>query len=384
MTNLKPTTRSARRRTIARRGFTMIELVLSMVLGAMVLTGCLGVFLALRNMESTFSARFDRGSELDITHTIITRSMLSLQMQEAAATTVTRTNSTTPALDDEPEARPRMILMIDPTVGPDSTGWIPQRFEVVNATPPVPSGLSTQAAGWYVAQDQSDTLNFSAMDGSQGIVRGVFELRPAGEREQLMINLGLINKGDLPFDEPKTNSTPGLNTSNNQQNLSAAIKPNWTLWWRPILTYEGEQLVAGYGPYPDAIGTPDEIRARLAGAVPLMRNIERCIWELYKGDEFLDTYAGLTMSDLPAYAQFELILTNSQYASWMFEIDWILGDDPSTDGSGSAGTLADDTGAGTNGQPGGPGNGTTDGQPTQPGSGRGNPRPTTTIDLGGS
>ena len=359
----------------------MIELVLSMVLGSMVLTGCLGVFLALRNMESTFAGRFDRTSELDITHTIITRSMLSLQMQEAAATTVTRTNSTTPAATDEPEARPRMILMTDPTVGPDSTGWIPQRFEVVNATPPVPSSLSTQAAGWYVAQDQSDTLDFSAMDGSQGIVRGVFELRPAGQREQIMINLGLINKGDLPFDEPKDNAA--LSTSAmNQQNLDIADKPNWTLWWRPILTYEGEQLVAGLGPYPDTIGTVDEIRARLAGAVPLMRNIERCLWEVYKGDEYLDEYAGLTMSDLPAYAQFELILTNSQYASWMFEIDWILGDDPSTDGTGSDGTLADETDPNTTGQP---GNGTTNGQPTQPGSGgRGNTRPTTTIDLGGS
>ncbi|MBL4698277.1 MAG: hypothetical protein JKX70_05525, partial [Phycisphaerales bacterium] len=144
-----------------------------------------------------------------------------------------------------------------------------------------------------------------------------------------------------------------------------------------------EQLLYGQGPYPDLVGTPDEIRARLAGAVPLLRNIERCLWEFYRGDEFIDTYSGLVFEDIPAYAQIEIILTNGQYASWMFEIDSVLGNDPSTDGSGNAdGSVdgeddADDTNGG-NGQP-----GNDDGGGRRPG-GQINPNATRVINISDS
>ncbi len=328
-----------------------METMLAMVLGAMVLMGSLGVFLSLRNMENAFAARFERTSELDITHTIFTRAMLSLQMQETQANIVTRAQDsqadTQEITELEPDPRYRMILETDLAAGSDSTGWIPQRLELVNATPPVPFGLATQAAGWYVAQDQSESLNFSAMDGSQGIVRGVFELRPTGQRERMMHELGLISANDLLFTDPIAAKNPP-----NQSDT----KPNWTLWWRPILSYEAQQLLYGQGPFSDTTGTPDEIRARLAGAVPLMRHIERCAWTMFKADELVTTFVGLSMSDLPAYAQFEISLTNGQYASWMFEIDWVLGDDPSTDLTGAGSGLADgaDNTENDNGRPGRP------------------------------
>ncbi len=311
-----------------------METMLAMVLGAMVLMGSLGVFLSLRNMESAFAARFERTSELDITHTIFTRAMLSLQMEETQTNIVTRAQDNQTETEEitelEPDPRYRMILETDPTIDADSTGWIPQRFELVNATPPVPAGLATQAAGWYVAQDQSESVNFSAMDGSQGIVRGVFELRPAGQRERIMRELGLIGADDLLLAESDSAAGSAADFAHAQLDRS----PNWTLWWRPILSYEGQQLLYGQGPLPDAVGTPEEIRARLAGAVPLMRNIERCAWTMFKADEMVSTFVGRSMSDLPAYAQFEVNLTNGQYASWMFEIDWVLGDDPSTSPAG--------------------------------------------------
>jgi Tfp pilus assembly protein PilV len=347
---MTPTTAPISKRShAAARGFTLLETVLAMVLGAMVLAGTLGVFLGLRNMESTFSARYERTSELDITHTIITRAMLSLLMEEPLANAVTRTtNGAEPAQSTEPEPRFRMILEADPGVSPDLTGWRPQRFEIVNATPPAPSGLATQSASWFVAQDQPDSVDFSAMDGSQGTVRGVFEMRPAGSRERVMYQLGLIKDGDpalRDMKKPSLNSNSGPNSGSGSGSALTqnAPKPDWTLWWRPILTFESDQLSAGAQPFSDTQGTPEEIRARLAGAIPLMRHIERCTWELFKADQFVSTFAGLTMSDLPAYAQFEVILTNSQYASWMFEVDWVLGDDPSVVAStGAPGEETDD------------------------------------------
>ena len=311
-------------KSFSRSGFTLIETVLAMVLGAMVLLGSAGVFLGLSKMESTFASRFDRTSELGITHTILNRALLSLQMEEIEPTVVTRQGSA--AADESDSAidqptRERIILETDPTTAPDSSGWTPQRFELVTATPPVPAGLATQAAEWYVNQDRADSNNYTASDGSQGVVRGVFELRPTGQRERIMQNLGLINPGD-PILTPVDAADYRLDTAHST--------PNWTLWWRPILSYETKQLLYGIGPMGDTMGDPNEIRARLAGAVPLLRNIERCLFEMYREDTHISSYAGTTMSDLPAYAQFEVIMTNSQYASWMFEIDWVIGEDPST------------------------------------------------------
>ena len=319
----------------ARRGFTMIEVTLALVLSGLVLAGCLSVFVALRNAESTFATRFERTNELDITRSSLSRAMLSLQMKEADTTTVVRAGSEAQAEEDEESERPRLILQTDFTVDPDSSGWQPQRLEVVCATPPVPPGLASRAAEWYTAQSKEDSLDFSAMDGSQGVTRGVFELRPTGERETIMSRLGLSSANSAPI-------TQNPYASNRPDPLAP---PSWTLWWRPILTNEAEQLNAGFGPLPDSVGTEDEIRERLAGAIPLLREIERCVWEFYKEDEFINEHEGLEMDDLPAYAQFEVILTNQQYASWMFEVDWVLGDDAidvANAGSSGSGDADDD------------------------------------------
>lgn len=350
------------------RGFTLIEVTLAVILSAMVLAGTLSVFLAMRNVETTFDARYQRTSELDITHTSFSRALLSLQMKEADTAQVVRAGSDAQAEQDAEEEidRGRMILEYDPTVNADSTGWVPQRFEVVCATPPVPSGLATQAAAWYTAQAKEESLDFSALDGSQGITRGVFELRRSGERERVMQSLGLIGATD-----------PILAESDLELIDNPNAVPDWTLWWRPILTEEAEQLNAGYGPLPDTVGDPEQIRARLAGAIPLLRHIDRCIWEMYKGDEFIDTHLGLEMSDLPAYAQFEVILTNQQYASWMFEIDWVIGDDPldvaTATGTTDTGTddQQDDGSGNVNNAGNGGGNGRPGGNGNRPGNGTG-------------
>ena len=323
------------------RGFTLIEVTLALVLSGLVLAGCLSVFVALRNAEHAFATRFEHTNQLDITHTSFSRALLSLQMKEAEASTVVRAGSEEEAPEeDEQIDRGRLILETDMTVEPDSTGWLPQRFEVVCATPPVPSGLASRAAEWYTAQDKEDSLDFSALDGSQGITRGVFELKPTGHRERIMQRLGLISASDAFLTEAQL-----------REQLDPNAPPNWTLWWRPILTAEAQQLTEGYGPLPDTVGEEADIRERLAGAIPLLHNIERCIWELYKEDQFINEHVGLEMEDLPAYAQFEVILTNQQYASWMFEIDWVIVEDPIEVASGGSSTS--DTGTDTDADPNG-------------------------------
>lgn len=364
-------------RSLSTRGFTLIETMLAMVLGSMVLAGCFGVFLSIRNMDNTFEARFQRTSELDMTHTVLTRALLGLQMAETESTTVRRaTDADEEEIDEnvEPDPRPRIILETDPSVLPDSTGWAPQRFELVTATPPAPASLASQAASWYITQDNEDSLDYSASDGSQGSIRGVFELRPAGQRELIMHRLGLIALGDPMLDQTDLDQRKLNNPKFAIQEQDST--PNWTLWWRPILSYEGNQLLYGTGPLADTQGNTEEIRQRLAGAIPLMRGIERCIWEIYKSDEFITIYQGSDIQDIPAYAQFEVILNNSQYASWMFEVDWVFGDDPNAEEIAGLGNPDDADANNGNGNNNGNNN---NGRPNNGGP----PPPTTTIDFSG-
>lgn len=338
------------------RGFTLVELTLAIVVGSMVLLGVAGVFAAARNMDRIFGDQYNNTTELHIAQMTIRRTLLTLQVEEdrrqsPSDSAGVDTSDATPIED-----RPRIILEPDPAYADLSGQWQPQRFEVVVSTPPIALNLATKAAAWARINDRDeDSLDFSSEDASGGVLRSVFELRPDGQRERIMRGVGIMDP------DPKADQV--------ESQIIQEQPTGWTLWWRPILRTEAQFLRAGGLPLADAMGTQDEIRFRLAGAIPLATNIDVCSWTVYKSDEKVTDYQAQSMSDLPAYAEFELMLTNGKYASWMFEIDWVLGDDPlniieDDSASGSSGDgSGDDADGGGNGIGDGPGN--------QPGSGGG-------------
>ncbi len=297
-----------------KRGFTLVEMTLAIVVGALVLLGVSGVFAATRNMDRIFGDQYAHSTQLHITQMTIRRAMLSLLVLEDQR----QAQASTPGNDDQDENqlpdRSRIILETDPVYAAIPGQWQPQRFEVVLSTPPIALDMATKAAAWARISDRDeDSLDFSSTDASGGVLRSVFELRPDESRERIMRRAGIMDP-DPQADErlAMSNSTP----------------EGWTLWWRPILRTESNFLRSGGAPLADSAGTQDEVRFRLAGAIPLVKNIEMCSWTIYKSDEKINEYDALEMSSLPAYAEFELLLLNGQYATWMFEIDWVLGDDP--------------------------------------------------------
>jgi len=296
------------------RGFTLVELTLAIVVGSLVLLGVSGVFAAARNMERIFGVQYNASTQLHITQMTIRRAMLTLQIEADQRQIAPDDTNTDENGNSIPEDRPRIILETDPAYASHPGQWQPQRFEVVLSTPPIALNMATKAAAWARINDRDeDSLDFSSEDASGGVMRSVFELRPDGIRERLMRQVGIL--------DPDPNA--------DQKSLLAEMTPTgWTLWWRPILHTESNFLKNGGSPLPDSAGTAEEIRYRLAGAIPLVKNIELCSWTVYKSDEKVSAYRALSMSQLPAYAEFELLLTNGQYASWMFEVDWVLGDDP--------------------------------------------------------
>lgn len=351
----------------SRSAFTLIELTLAIVVGGLVLLGISGVFAATRNMERIFGKQYHATTELHIAQMTIRRSLLSLQIkadERPQASTEEEGVDTSDVI--EFDDRQRIILEPDPVYADMSGNWIPQRLEVVLSTPPISLDMGTKAAAWARINDRDeDSLDFSSADASGGVLRSVFELRPDGQREQVMRAVGLLDP------DPKAD----------EQTLVPNITPTgWTLWWRPILKTEAEYLRAGGESLNDTAGNADEIRFRLAGAIPLIHDIELCSWTIYKSDERVAEYSALAMSELPAYAEFELLLNNGSYASWMFEVDWVLGDDPldivdedaDTTGAGD-GTTEDSEGTGSGN--GGGGNGQSGGDGQGGGQGGGGTRP---------
>lgn len=350
------------------RGFTLIETVLATVIGGMVLLGCVAVFLASNRTEQAFSQRFQRTSEMWTTQLAVRRTFLNLLMDDSTtgttstATATTSTTTTTTTTDTDTEAvRPRVILEPDLGAPAAANGSRPQRLEVTVGRSPVPSIVSSQFGRWLVEADRANSLDFTSTNLSSGAIRGVFELRPSGTREVIMMNLSLLDPD------------PAL-----QRRMQSDPPPGWTLWWRPILSAELTELEAGATPRGDLDGTPDEIRVRLAGAYPVLKGIDTLAWQVFKGDERVVAYAASTITDLPAYTELEFLLLDGQYASWMFEIGWTTGEEPGSDSD----STTDDTSNGTGGpgvRP--PGNGN---QP--PGSGGGNRPPGSggNFDMGGN
>ena len=354
---------------VNRRGFTLIETVVASMIGALVLGGCFAVFAASSRMDRAFGDRFERATDLHVVQMTMRRAMLALQMEENQSTRVTGAGENTDDL--APEPRDRLILELDSGTGADASGWIPQRFELVLATPPIAMNLAPVSAAWVRMLQQEDSLDFSSPDGSGGAMRSVFELRRTNEREGVMLQTGLI-------DSRMYESMTGQQPSFGEQDFGI-YEPaeGWTLWWRPILRAEASSLEYGALPFADSQGSTEEIRTRLASAVPVARGIDRCRWQLYKGDEMVDLYSGRTMTDLPAYAVFELQMLSGQYATWMFEVDWVLGDDPNSgaDDEEDPDADADNNGGGGNGRP-GDGDG-------RPGGGLDRPTNNNNYNLGG-
>ncbi len=327
-----------------RRGFTLVEMTLTLVVAGLVLAGVIGLFAAARSVERVFGSRFEHATELNITQRTIRRAMLSLQIRED------RRES-----EDERDAaqgelgRSRMILEPDPVfAGIDlAGGFAPQRFELVLFAPPIAPDFMSSAATWArLSERDEESLDFSSVESNDGLVRCVFELRPDGEREAIMSALGIIPE-DPVLAARREKEAQGL------VDADTLSRKGWTLWYRPILTAEAQYLTDGGAPLADNAGTEDEIRMRLGGAIRLVRNVEVCEWRIFKGDVKVTEYTGLSVSDIPAYIEFEMALTNGQYATWMFEIDWAMGDDPLELAGGADGAEGEGEGDGTGGENGG-------------------------------
>lgn len=287
---------------IARRGFTLLEVVAAGVLGSLLVLVVFGLMGALTRGDIASQERRTHVDTMLRVQTVMERVFQGLVMGDqsdalrAVQAGVMSATENTPQPTDvapesistqteqEPPPRPRFILEVDPRVrsggawrvgnsGSGSSGGPVQRLEVVLTRPPIPRDWAATRAG--------EVLPEATTAESAGLTRGVFELRP------------------------------------DDSSLPTAADGGWTLWWRPLPLKPVEADASVLSAEPTVAG----------GAVPLASGLAGVQWLAFKGGTRVSALSAVQMLDLPGYVEMQIRTLGPDgqggvSATWMFEIGW--------------------------------------------------------------
>lgn len=267
------------------RGFTLLETILSALLGSLVVLAAYGLLMAMRDTERRTQVRdFDtlelsrlqRTLRKALGQIVIAGLAGPLQPTTAATIAVEQPDPTDLAAVEAAEARkakvinPRVILEADPLTGL-------QRVEMVVAEPPALGGADGRLLEWDPGR------RFS-------VTRGAFTLRPS-QQDTLPRELWPIAQTTQSFD----------------------------LWWIPIdLREEG---ITAVGLRPGAIPG--------SGGVLIARGLSYCRWRAFKTDETgtlkpLTAARVLYRNDIPAYVEVDAQTIQGRKVQWMFEVGFTV------------------------------------------------------------
>ncbi len=269
-------TRSARR----RRGFTLLETVLSALLGALVVIAAYGLLSAMRDTERRTQVRDFDTTELSRLQRTLRKAVGQIVIagisgggQASTQTTaIEQPDPTDLVAVEAAEAKktktinPRVLLEVDPQSGA-------QRVEMVVAEPPALGGADGRLLEWDPGK------RFS-------VTRGAFTLRPS-QQDTLPRELWTV----------------------------AQTTPSFDLWWLPIDL--GEEGITAVGLQPG--------EANGSRGVLIARGLAYCRWRMFKTDE-TGTLKPLTSarvvyrSDIPAYVEVEAATIMGRKVQWMFEV----------------------------------------------------------------
>src|SRR5690606_10290496 len=188
-------------------------------------------------------------------------------------------------------------------------GWaageatMPQRLELALSAPPATQSARDYRRTLRLQEQGLLPVEMGPEVASDRSVRGAFEFRPEGR-------------------------------------ATAFGEQIYSLWWRPMAQAETADELAE-APRPVDIALAE-------GAVELVEEVIWARWRVFKGREWRETYRAITVPDLPAYAELEITTPEMMTASWIFEVAWTIGEDPSAPegGEGGEGAEGDEDAAG--------------------------------------
>lgn len=334
------------------------------VIGGLLVLAAFGVFNALDRADRTLRVRFEQTSELARLHTIMRRTFVNLAMSvkspppsrpggtsnatsssELASTpgsgrtNPTRTGDTSgrnaggsgpgaeegstpnssessgsPPAPMTPPEPPRVILAEDrrvsqspmmllttgaaaPAGASTPSSWKPQRLEVVLSRPPVPLPRGGDSGAFPESASGRDDLTEEEVSGSK-LFRGIYELKP-------------VSPGSRgPSGEPPR----GFLT--------------WSLWWRP--------MPPGATFSDDPAGAVREYD--LSQPVLIASDLTYLRWQFYDDRVRKTEFATAYVKGLPAYVEMEVQTASGLWANWLFEVDFLMSNEDSEEGSDSSGS----------------------------------------------
>lgn len=314
-------------KSCTRRGFTMLELMLASVLGAVVVLASYSLMAALTATDSRTRQRTAASTELSRAHQVFRKAFASIVVRPPAPRPPTSRSgalasaAATPPMDaalEEPvdveleRRRARVLLEPDP-VTPGA-----QRLEMVLSEPPILAGadgtsLPGERATWF-----SKT-------------RGAFEQRPNASGKSIdlyWVIYPLRNEEELA-------AAGGRGAANGAAAQSTDEKNNATeIDGKPEL-----EAAVGSAYLDQSLLNPDTPLAELLVA----RDLERCNIRLVRSGpngkvEPLTEARIATEEELPAYLELDIATMQGQRGTWMFEVGWTVDSRRPTSGRG---TVAD-------------------------------------------
>jgi hypothetical protein len=334
-------------------------------MGSLVILAVFGVMGAFDRSDRALERRFTQTTELARVQTVMRRTFAKVVL----------TNDKTPLnLPDEPAPRnpipgsdrqqaptsfpgPRLLLTPDPTLrgismiprkaanDPSIRATPVQRFEIVTERAPINDGGARRASSGSsstpaepaaagvdaplppakpAADDElppadSDAQNDPDADldadpgeATMGFVRGVFELRPTLRRLSRLREMGYtINPNELE---------------------RQADRPTWDLYWTRLGPRAARER-------PDVVDQPAEPTGT---PVLLASNITYFYIRLFEDRRWQDSMDATFFPQLPAYAEVNIEMASGIWASWTFELGWMLGPEVPVSSSKPAGQGDDD------------------------------------------
>lgn len=299
----------------ARRGFTLLELSLVSVLGAIFVLAALGFFVAVDRGERRLGKRLDQTVEVGRLHLVLRRTFDSIVISEEqtpASVSGSRQPAGVPRAPEDPNRTypaPRFILEEDPALGRMTSRAralaggsgrevrAPQRLEVVLAASPV----SEPREGW-----EKFDLARRAREASSGRERG--SSSPAGPREEGAEeeeSASVAVRGAIEL-------RPKLDRNGMPVDPERTV---WELWWTRLAPRERlAEIGQARGPAV-AVGEPVLLATDLANF-----NVR-----VFHGREWHTEHTTTWFQQLPAYFQVEVETTGGIWARWLFEVGWVQG-----------------------------------------------------------
>jgi len=303
----------------ARRGFTILELILAAGIGSMVLVSGAVLFSVMDRSDTAARRRFEASSEMQRTRLIMQRAFSQMLMSDEqkpmkqtdgtndaakASAAASKRNGRDP---DAPLPPPRLTLGLPETQGARTTGM--QRLEVCLFESPVPTVKTNSFEAWSsgvsaVRRERKSPPSDVKVGEAPEPDGPSEEMEDAVEEAEQPVR---AYRGAFEF-LPQPPADGEIQEPGAQQ--------RYQLWWVPMPARRAAEHMLS----ADAAN-----RTMLPRPYLLCSDILHAGWRLYDDGQRKTAASAIWDSDLPAYIEFEIRTASGLQSQWMFEVGWANG-----------------------------------------------------------